>query len=77
MDAERLSKHSGGPEMNGLDQGTLIVLCAGFLGGVTISYRGMKGKSDSIAFLGWLIALVAVGIGAAWVFIGHNPIANF
>jgi hypothetical protein len=51
--------------MNGFDQATLIVLCAGFLGGVTISYKGMKSKSDSLAFFGWLIALVAVGIGAA------------
>lgn len=63
--------------MNGLDQATLIVLCAGFLGGMAISYRGMKSKSDLFVFFGWLIALVAVGIGAAWVFIGHNPIANF
>jgi hypothetical protein len=63
--------------MNGLDQATLIVLCAAFLGGMTISYRGMKNKSDSFVFFGWLIALAAVGIGAAWVSIGHNPIANF
>jgi hypothetical protein len=62
--------------MNGLDQATLIVLCVGFLGGVTTSYRGMKGKSDSLVFLGWLIALVSVVIGAAWIFLGHNPIAN-
>jgi hypothetical protein len=63
--------------MNGLDQGTLIVLCAGFLGGMTTSYKGVKGTSDSLVFFGWLIALVAVGIGAAWVFIGQNPIADF
>ena len=26
---------------------------------------------------GWLIALIAVGIGAAWVIIGQNPFTMF
>ena len=63
--------------MNGADKVSLFVLCAAFLGGVIMSYRGMNGTSDSLVFGGWLIALVAVGIGAAWLIIGQNPFAMF
>ena len=58
--------------MNGVNKISLFVLCASFLGGVVMAYRGMNGTSDSLVF-GELIALIAVGIGAAWVIIGQNP----
>jgi hypothetical protein len=63
--------------MNGPDKISLFVLCACFLGGVVMSYRGMNGAGDSLVFGGWLIALIAVGIGAAWAIIGQNPLAMF
>jgi hypothetical protein len=63
--------------MNGVNKISLFVLCASFLGGVVMAYRGMNGTSDSLVFGGWLIALIAVGIGAAWVIIGQNPFTMF
>ena len=63
--------------MNSADKISLFVLCAAFLGGVIMSYRGMNGTSDFLVFGGWLIALIAVGIGAAWLVIGQNPFAMF
>jgi len=53
------------------------MLCAAFLGGVIMSYRGRNGASDSLMFGGWLIAMIAVGIGGAWAIIGQNPVAMF
>jgi hypothetical protein len=35
-------------------------------------YRGMNGTGDSLVFGGWQIALIAVGIGAAWAIIGQT-----
>ena len=63
--------------MNGVDKISLFALCVAFLGGAVMAYRGMNGTSDSLVFGGWLITLIAVGIGAAWVIIGQNPFAMF
>jgi len=48
--------------MNGVDKISLFALCAAFLGGAVMAYRGMNGTSDSLVFGGWLITLIAVGI---------------
>jgi hypothetical protein len=63
--------------MNGTDKVTLFVLCAAVLGSAGMAYRGRGGYSDSLVLGGWLIALAAVLIGAAWIIAGQNPLALF
>jgi hypothetical protein len=63
--------------MSSVDRVTLLTLCAVFLSGATMSYRGMNGVSDTLVFSGLVVALLAVGFGAVWIVIGQNPLAIF
>ena len=63
--------------MSGVDKVTLLTLCAAFLSGAIMSYRGMNGVSDTLVFSGLVVALLAVGFGAVWIVIGQNPLAIF
>ena len=55
----------------------MLTLCAAFLSGAIMSYRGMNGVSDTLVFSGLVVALLAVGFGAVWIVIGQNPLAIF
>jgi hypothetical protein len=63
--------------MSSVDRVTLLTLCAAFLSGAIMSYRGMNGVSDTLVFSGLVVALLAVGFGAVWIVIGQNPLAIF
>ena len=68
---------SGLNDMNSIDRVTLFVLCALLFAAAVMAYRGMNRNNDSLAFGGWLIAIAAAGIAAAWFIIGQNPLARF
>jgi hypothetical protein len=63
--------------MSSVDRVTLLTLCAAFLSGAIMSYRGMNGVSDTLVFSGLVLALLAFGFGAVWIVIGQNPLAIF
>jgi hypothetical protein len=63
--------------MSSVDRVTLLTLCAAFLSGAIVSYRGMNSVSDTLVFSGLVVALLAVGFGAVWIVIGQNPLAIF
>jgi len=52
---------------------TLFVLCAALIAAAAMAYGGINRNSDTLTFGGWLIALVVVGIAAAWLITGQNP----